>query len=86
VADGEGPVASSGCNHIRSSKTVRPFEGADACGAKGFGWNEADGTFATLAVYVDALTLDVFEERPLLWPVDVPEAEIILVDAHLSAL
>jgi hypothetical protein len=46
---------------------------------------KTDGTFATLAVYVDALTLDVLKERLLLWPVGVPEAEIILVDAHLSA-
>jgi hypothetical protein len=29
--------------------------------------------------------LDVLKERPLLWPVDVPEAKIILVDAHLKA-
>jgi hypothetical protein len=47
--------------------------------------NEADGAFTTLAVSVDALTLDLLKERPLLWPVDVPEAEIILVDAHLNA-
>jgi hypothetical protein len=31
------------------------------------------------------LALDVLKERPVLWPVDVPEAEIIFVDAHLSA-
>jgi hypothetical protein len=41
---------------------------------------------ATLASYEDALALDMLKERPLLWLVDVPEAEIVLVDAHLSAL
>ena len=41
---------------------------------------------ATLASYEDALALDPLKERPLLWLVDVPEAEIVLVDAHLSAL
>jgi hypothetical protein len=59
------------------------FEGAHAGGAEGFRRNEADGAFATLASYEDALALDMLKERPLLWFVDVPEAEIVLVDAHL---
>ena len=39
---------------------------------------------ATLASYNSALALDMLKEGPLLWPVDVPEAEIILVPAHLT--
>jgi hypothetical protein len=34
---------------------------------------------AALAVCVDALTLDVLKECELVWPIDVPEAEIVLV-------
>jgi hypothetical protein len=41
--------------------------------------------FATLASYKYALALDVLKEGALLWPVEVPEAEIILVRAHLTA-
>ena len=62
VADGEGPVALSDCNRIRSPKPVRAvFKGAYASGAEGFGRNEADGALATLAVYADAPTLDVLK-------------------------
>jgi hypothetical protein len=40
---------------------------------------------AALAVYVDALALDVFKEGALLRSIDVPEAEIVLVNGgHLS--
>jgi hypothetical protein len=42
---------------------------------------------AALAAYVDALALDVLKEGALLWSIDVPEAEIVLVDGgHLSVL
>ena len=61
------------------------FEGADASGAESFGRNQADGAFATLTVYADALTLYLQKQSPLLRPVDVPETEIILIAAHLSA-
>jgi hypothetical protein len=40
---------------------------------------------ATLASYNYALALDVLKEGTLLWPVDVPKAEIMLVCAHLNA-
>jgi hypothetical protein len=33
---------------------------------------------AALAVYVDALALDVLKEGVFLWSIDVPEAEIVL--------
>src|SRR5262249_47195981 len=63
------------------------FDGADAGGTQGFGRNEPDQALAALAVYVHALALDVLKEGPLLWSIDVPEAEIVLVDGgHLSVL
>jgi hypothetical protein len=40
--------------------------------------------FATLASYNYALALDMLEEGPFLWPVDVPKAEVVLVYAHLT--
>jgi hypothetical protein len=61
------------------------FERGDATGAQGFAGHETDGTFAALAVRRDALALDVLDECTFLWAVDVPEAEIILVDnSHLD--
>jgi len=59
------------------------FERSDARSADGFGRNELDEVFAMLASYNYALALDMLKKGPLLWPVDVPEAEIILVRAHL---
>jgi hypothetical protein len=56
------------------------FDSADTGGTEGFGWNEPDQALAALAVYGDALTLDVLKESALLWSIDVPEAEIVLVD------
>jgi hypothetical protein len=60
------------------------FERGDARSADGFGRNKLDEVFATLASYQYALALDILKEGALLWPVDVPEAEIILVRAHLT--
>ena len=60
------------------------LERGDARSADGFGRNEPDEVSATLASYNYALALDILKEGPLLWPVDVPEAEIILVPAHLT--
>lgn len=51
----------------------------------GFGRNEPDEASAALAGDGDAFALDVLEEGALLRSIDVPEAEIILVDGgHLS--
>ena len=61
------------------------LERGDTRSADGFGRHELDEVSATLAGYNYALALDILKESALLWPVDVPEAEIILVDAHLSA-
>ena len=52
------------------------FKRGDARGAESFGRNEPDEVFATLASYKYALALDVFKERALLWPVDVPEPKL----------
>ena len=61
------------------------FEGGDATGAQGFARHEPDGTVAALAVHKGALALDMLKERAFSWAVDVPEAEIILVDcSHLD--
>jgi hypothetical protein len=60
------------------------FECGDARSADGFRRNELDEVFATLTSYKYALALDIMKEGALLWPVDVPEAEIILVRAHLT--
>ena len=61
------------------------FEGGDATGAQGFARHEPDGTVAALAVHKGALALDMIKERAFSWAVDVPEAEIILVDcSHLD--
>jgi hypothetical protein len=60
------------------------FQRGDARSADGFGRNEPDEVFATLASYNYALALDMLEEGPLLWPVDVPKAEVVLVYAHLT--
>jgi hypothetical protein len=57
----------------------------DTRSADGFGWNELDDVFATRASYNYALVLDMPKKGLLLWPVDVPEPEIILVCAHLNA-
>jgi hypothetical protein len=56
----------------------------DARSADGFGRNEPDRAFTTLASSQNAFALDMPEEGPLLWPVDVPEAEIIFVCAHVK--
>jgi hypothetical protein len=61
------------------------FQRGDARSADGFGGNELDEVSATLASYNYALALDVLKEGPLLWPVDVPKAEIMFVCAHLNA-
>ena len=61
------------------------FQRGDARSADGFGRNELDEVSATLASYNYALALDVLKEGPLLWPVNVPKAEIVLVCAHLKA-
>ena len=61
------------------------FERGDARSADGFGRNEPDGTFTTLASNQNAFALDMPKKGPLLWPVDIPEAEIIFVCAHLNA-
>jgi hypothetical protein len=61
------------------------FQRGDARSADFFGRNELDQMFATLASYDYALALDMLKEGPLLWPVDVPKAEIVLVCAHLKA-
>ena len=61
------------------------FERGDARSADGFGRNESNEVFATFASYKHASALDVLKQGPLLWPVDIPEAEIILVLAHLRA-
>src|SRR3984957_12483951 len=52
------------------------LERGDTRSADGFGRNELDEVSATLAGYNYALALDVLKEGPLLWPVDVPKAEI----------
>ena len=57
----------------------------DTRSADGFGRNELDEMFATLASYNYALALDILKKGPLLWPVDVPKAEIVLVCAHFKA-
>jgi hypothetical protein len=61
------------------------LERGDTRSADGFGRNELDEMLATLASYNYALALDVLKEGTLLWPVDVPKAEIMLVCAHLNA-
>ena len=63
------------------------FERGDARSADGFGRNEPDRAFTTLASYRSAFALDMLKEGPLLWPVDIPEAEIVFVcvRAHLKA-
>jgi len=56
-----------------------------AGGTEGFGRDEPDGASAALAVYVDALALDVLKEGALLRSIDLPETEIVLIDGgHLS--
>jgi hypothetical protein len=61
------------------------FERGYAWGAESFGRHEPNGTFATLAGRGDTLALNVLKEGALLWPVNVPEAEIIVTDGgHLS--
>jgi hypothetical protein len=61
------------------------LERGDTRSADVFGRNELDEVFATLASFNYALALDMPKKGLLLWPVDVPEAEIILVCAHLNA-
>jgi hypothetical protein len=56
------------------------FERGNTRSAESLGRNEPDRPFATLASYQYALTLYVVKERPLLWPADFPEAEIIFVN------
>jgi hypothetical protein len=60
------------------------LERGDARSADGFRRDELDEVFATLASYNYALALDILKESPLLWPVDVPKAEIVLVSTHLK--
>jgi hypothetical protein len=60
------------------------LERGDARSADGFRRDELDEVFAALASYNYALALDILKEGPLLWPVDVPKAEIVLVSTHLK--
>jgi hypothetical protein len=61
------------------------FERSDARGAKRFGRHEPDGALAAIASFLDALALDVFKKRLLYLSVNLPEAEVVLVDgAHFS--
>ena len=48
--------------------------------AEGFARYEPSKTFATLAGRGDALAPDVLKEGALLGAIDLPEAEIVLVD------
>jgi hypothetical protein len=61
------------------------FQRGDARSADGFGRNQLDEVFAALTRYNYALALDMLKEGSLLWPVNVPKAEIVLVCAHLKA-
>jgi hypothetical protein len=61
------------------------FERGDARSADSFGRNELDKVLATLAGCNYALALYILKEGPLLWPIDVPKAEVVLVCAHLKA-
>jgi hypothetical protein len=61
------------------------FESAHAGGAEGFGLDKPNWLLAAPASYAEALAPNVLEERALIGLVDVPEAEIVFVDAHLSA-
>jgi hypothetical protein len=47
--------------------------------------NEPDWPFATFASYQYTLTQYVVKECLFLWPANIPEAEIIFVNEHLSA-
>ena len=62
------------------------FERGDTRSAGGFGRNEPDAAFTSLASYRNAFALDMLKESPLLWPIDIPEAEIVFVCgcAHLK--
>jgi hypothetical protein len=60
------------------------FECGDARSADGFSRNEPDAAVTAPASYQNAFAPDMLKEGPFLWPVDVPEAEIILVSAHLT--
>jgi hypothetical protein len=58
-----------------------------AWGAERLGRHEPNRTFATPACRGDTLALDVVKEGALLWPVNVPEAEIIVTDrGHFERL
>ena len=61
------------------------FERGDTRSAEGLGRNEPDRTFATPASCQYAFTPYEVKECALLWLADVREAEIILVNQHLSA-
>src|SRR5271156_5042209 len=61
------------------------FERGHTRSAEGFGRNESNWPFATLASCQYALTPYEVKECALLWLTDVREAEIILVNQHLSA-
>jgi hypothetical protein len=56
------------------------FEGGDAGGTEDFGRHEPRPAFTAPASRIDALALDVLKECAFLWPIDVPEAEIVVVD------
>lgn len=63
------------------------FEGGDAGGAQGFERHEPDGAFAAFAIHQGASALHMLEECALSWAVEVPEAEIMLVNySHLDRL
>jgi hypothetical protein len=56
------------------------FEGTDAGGAKRFGRHEPYAALAAITSFLDALALYVLKKSLLYWPVDLPEAEVVLVD------
>jgi hypothetical protein len=56
------------------------FERGDAGGAKRFGRHEPYAALAAIAGFLDALVLDVLKKCLLYLSVDLPEAEVVLVD------
>jgi hypothetical protein len=56
------------------------FKRASTRGADGFVQHEPDRAFTPLTDCLDASALNVLKECLFLWSVDVPEAEIVLID------
>ena len=61
------------------------FERRGAGGAKRFGRHEPHAGLAAIAGFLDALALDVLKKCLLYLSVDLPEAEVVLVDGELAA-